>query len=418
VGALLLVCCGKPAAPVRLLSEAGAAAMSDTCLMQRNRLLRLTLAAAFLVAVGAGSPADAAAPRPVLTTSQVIKELRFDDSRLAWVQTGRVSVCGGADGVDGTTLYRYSFATRTTTRLTNPWCEVTATGYLGRLALAGKRVYWAQAVGGRSEQTWSLWTSADPRIKTRLIERSVFCGAECLCRPNLGTDLGPTAGASTTFLFSSHDLTASPTCTPFSGEMGLVTASRLTRVSAGRSGLQMAEVPGASGAPLAGVPFSRTLAHAAGRVALVPLENGESPFHVADRVEIRDVATGALLSQFSSAGAIKALALSQSAAVVLVRGTSGETRIERRSIATGALEASWPVRSTIFPGLDVHGPRIVYRIGAEIRVLSMDTGRSRLLHRVTASAVFTIRDVQIEGNRVVWDVRTPGRSTVYELILP
>jgi hypothetical protein len=60
----------------------------------------------------------------------------------------------------------------------------------------------------------------------------------------------------------------------------------------------------------------------------------------------------------------------------------------------------------------------VYRVGTEIRVLRMDTGGSRLLHRVTGPTFFTIGDVQIEGNRVVWPVRTQGRSTVYELILP
>jgi hypothetical protein len=60
----------------------------------------------------------------------------------------------------------------------------------------------------------------------------------------------------------------------------------------------------------------------------------------------------------------------------------------------------------------------VYRIAAEIRVLRTDMGRSRLLHRVTASAPFTIGDVQIEGNRVLWRVRTQGRTTVYQLILP
>ena len=128
--------------------------------------------------------------------------------------------------------------------------------------------------------------------------------------------------------------------------------------------------------------------------------------------------TGALVSQFSPTGSIKALVLSQSAVVVLVRGTNGVSRIEHRSVATGALEASWPVRNAIFPGLDIHGARIVYRIAAEIRVLRVDTGRSRLLHRVTSPTFFTIGDVQIEGNRVVWRVRTQGRSTVYQLILP
>lgn len=411
MGALLLVCCGKPAAHVRLLSEAGAATMSDTCFMQRKRLLRLTLAVALLAALAAGSPAGAAATaRPVLTTAQFLDDLRFDDSRLAWVQSGPSSVCS-----EGNAVYRYSFVTGARTRLTNPWCTITSTGYFGRLVLAGKRVYWAQSQGGNLERTWSLWTTADPGRKTRLIQGAVDCGAECSCLPNLGTDLGPTAGAGTTFLFSSHDLTASPTCAPASGDQGIVTASRLTRVSPGPSGLEMADVPGVPGAP---VYTLRTLAYAAGRVALVPLENGESPFHAAGRVEIHDVETGALVSQFSPTGSIEAIALSQSAVVVLLRATNGESRIEHRSVSTGALQASWPVRAAIFPALDIHGPRIVYRIGAEIRVLRVDTGRSRLLHRVTSPTFFTIGDVQIEGNRVVWRVRTQGRSTVYQLILP
>ena len=136
MGALLLVCCGKPAAPVRLLSEAGAAAMSDTCFMQRKCLLRLTLAVALLAALAAGSPAGAAATaRPVLTTAQFLDDLRFDDSRLAWVQSGPSSVCS-----EGNTVYRYSFVTGARTRLTNPWCTITSTGYFGRLVLAGKRV--------------------------------------------------------------------------------------------------------------------------------------------------------------------------------------------------------------------------------------------------------------------------------------
>jgi hypothetical protein len=379
--------------------------------MHRKHVLRLTVAvASLLAALAAGGPTETAAiPRPVLTTSQVLKDLRFDDSRLAWVQSGPSPLCS-----DGNTVYRYSFVTGTSTRLTSPWCDTGSSGYFGRLVLAGKRLYWAQSSGGNLERTWSLWTTVDPGSTTRLIQRAVNCGVECSCLPDLGTDLGPTTGAATTFVFSSHDLTASPTCVPASGEQGLVTASRLTRVTAGPSGLQAADVPGVPGAPA----LTRTLAYAAGRVALVPLANGESPSRVAGHVEIHDAGSGALVSQFSPTGSIEAIALSRSAVVVLIQGTDGKTRIEHRSVATGALEGSWPVRTAIFPSLDIHGPRVVYRIGTEIRVLRVDTGGSRLLHRVTRPTFFTIGDVQIEGNRVVWRVRTQGRSTVYELILP
>jgi hypothetical protein len=64
----------------------------------------------------------------------------------------------------------------------------------------------------------------------------------------------------------------------------------------------------------------------------------------------------------------------QSAVVVLLRATDGESRIEHRSVSTGAL-----------------------------RGLLARAGRG---------------DVQIEGNRVVWHVRPQGRTTVYQLILP
>jgi hypothetical protein len=376
--------------------------------VDRRGVRRCAFGIAFILAalVSDRATETAAAARPVLTTSQLLQELRFDDGRLAWVQSGPASACGLAEG---NAVYRYSFATGRTTRLTTPWCNVTSTGYFGRLVLAGKRAYWAQAQGGNTQRTWSLWTAADPGRRTKLTQGHIECASDCSCLPSLGTDLGRTAGAGTTFLFSRHDLTASPTCTPASGEQGIVTASWLTRVAAGPSGLQMADVPGSTGAA--------TLAYAAGRAAMVPLEVGRSPHQSAGRVEIRDVATGALMSQFTPVGTVKALALSQSDALVVVKDADG-ARIERRSIATGALEASWPVRSGIFPSLDVHGLRVVYRVGTEIRVLRMDTGGSRLLHRVTAPTFFTIGDVQIEGNRVVWPVRTQGRSTVYELILP
>jgi hypothetical protein len=64
------------------------------------------------------------------------------------------------------------------------------------------------------------------------------------------------------------------------------------------------------------------------------------------------------------------------------------------------------------------GQRIVYRVGTEIRVLRIDTGGSRVLHRAQGSSAFTVGPPQIEGNRVVWFVRSQGHTRVYELILP
>ncbi|MGH3043294.1 MAG: hypothetical protein ACRDM2_01080 [Gaiellaceae bacterium] len=364
---------------------------------------------ALLLAILAGSPPQSdAATRLVLTTSLPITELSFDDSRLAWVQNAPHPVCGSANAFS---VHRHSFVTRRATRLVNPRCVVTSTGYFGRLVLAGARVYWAQSQGGNSSRTWSVWTTSAPGQATKLIERAVGCGAACSCSPPaLGTDLGNTDGAGSTFLFTSRDMAPSPTCPP-GGDEGIVTSSRLTRVTAGPSGLVMGNVPGAPGS------VGSTIAYAAGRVALVPLENGEPPSHDPGRVEIRDVATGALVSQFTPAAPVRAVALSQSVAAVLTKA-GGSARIETYDVQTGALRDSWTPRNAIFPSLDLAGQRIVYRVGTEIRVLRIDTGGSRVLHRAQGSSFFSISAPQIEGNRVVWYVRSQGHSRVYELMLP
>jgi hypothetical protein len=364
---------------------------------------------AFLLLLAAGGPtASDAAVSQVLTTSLPITELSFDDSRLAWVQSGPSPICGFNDSF---TVYRYSFVTRRARRLSNPRCILSSTGYFGRLVLAGARTYWAQSEGGNSERTWSIWTAAAPGQTTRLIGRAVNCGTACSCAPpNLGTDLGGTAGAATTFLFSTRDMAPSPSCQP-GGDSGIVTASRVTRVTAGPSGLAMADVPGAPGS------VASILAYAVGRVAVVPLENGESPNHDPGRVEIRDVASGALVSQFAPTASVQDVALSRSVAAVLVTG-GGTARIETYDIQTGALLDSWTPRSSISPSLDIAGTRIVYRVGSEIRILRIDTGGSRLLHRVQGSSFFRIGSPQIEGKRVVWYVRSQGHTRIYQLILP
>ena len=376
----------------------------------RHSAGRPTLAfVALLLLLAAGGPtASDAAVRQVLTTALPITELSFDDSRLAWVQHAPHPVCGSDNSFS---VHRYSFVTHRASRLISPRCIFTSTGYFGRLALTGARAYWAQSQGGNSERTWSIWTASTPGQTTKLIERAVNCGAACSCAPpTLGTDLGGTTGAATTFLFSTQDMAPSPGCPP-GGDSGIVTASHLTRVTAGSSGLVMGDVPGAPGS------VGPILAYAAGRAAVVPLEPGESPNHDPGRVEIRDVASGALVSQFAPTARVHDVALSQSVAAVLVKG-GGSARIETYDVQTGALLDSWMPRSSIFPRLDIAGARIVYRVGSEIRLLRIDTGGTRLLHRVQGSSPFTIGPAQIEGNRVVWHVRSQGRTRIYQLILP
>lgn len=382
---------------------------SQQRVLRAGSLYGLVILVVFILLAGA-PPTSHAAATPVVTTSLALTELSFDDGRIAWVQHARHPVCGSSRSY---AVYRLSFSTRRVAQLTKPRCVLTSTGFLGRLVLAGARAYWAQSQGGNLSRTWSIWSTAAPGQATKLIQRSVACGAACSCSPpSLGTDLGHTDGAGTTFLFSSRDMAPSPTCPP-GGDEGIVTASRLTHVTAGPSGFEMENVPGSSGAREG---IGTSLAYAAGRVAVVPLVNGQPPGHDPGSVEIRDVATGALVSQFAPTGSVRAVALSRSVAAVLLR-EGGAARIETYDAQTGAFLDSWTPRSAIFPALDIAGPRIVYRLGPEIRVLRIDTGGSRLLHRVRRSTPFSLGPVEIEGGRLIWPVTSQGTTQIYQLAL-
>jgi hypothetical protein len=362
----------------------------------------LASAVVFAIAIVASYPSTSAGAVRLVHTAPpgtIVQELSLSGSRLAWTREGPSCI----------RVYRYSFATEIPTPLTRARCVVTSAGGLAGLVLTGRRVYWTESKGGNSETSWSLRSTVAPYRAMKVAAGHVWCGAGgCSCGADLGTALGPTSGSSTTFVYSTHDLSGEPDCEDFG--TGIVTGSRVHSLVAGPSGLRAAVVPNTPGAAI--------LAYRGGRIALVPLQDGQSPTEPAGLVEVRSVTSGALISQLSPAGTIRALALSRSVVAVLVRGANGN-RIVRYAIATGERLGKTPVPASVDPeSLDIAYSRIVYRAGREIRVIRVETGQSRLVHRVSFDRSFTLNGVQIAGDRIVWHVKIHGgRSHIYQSVL-
>jgi len=379
------------------------------------------LAATVLLLAGAVWPSAANALRaqPVLTTSRAITgEFSADGSRLAWLQDAGTS----GSPQDCFAVYRYSFLTDATVRLTRRRCPLAVgppVGDVGGLVLSGPRAFWHESSGGNLSVFWEVYSTTRPRGTTKVAEDVVLCSpvGGCICTTDLGTALGPDSGSEGTFVLSTADLTpADPTCVPpDEPSETIVAGSRLHRVVAGPSGLHATVIPNTPGAPLLSSPgglsngiYPDLLAYRAGRVALVPLENGLPPeAQPADHVEIRNATTGALVSQFSPPGTIRALGLSRRFAAVVVEASDGK-RIIRYAVGTGAKLGSTPVRSA--GSFDVSDYGIVYRVGSNLMVISTGTGRARLVHRAVSGA-------QIEGKRIVWYRTRHGRSDIFQLTL-
>jgi hypothetical protein len=330
----------------------------------------------------------------VVATAYPIDAFSVSGSHLAYLEVGEI--------------YRYSIPRHR--RVPLAFLAGDPFGDFGDLLLTGKRVWWSEGSAGNSESGWALRSALRPGRKPTLDQGLYQAGSG-------GTGLAGWDGIGTTFVYATVDLLGDDY--NYSGGNATVTGSHLYRVSMSSSGLHTNEVPG--------TPGGADVAVSSGRVALVPITAGgtwSSESGYSTTVEIRDLATGALLRTLQAQHWVEAIGLSHSLAVFLTTGP-GFSRwwIERYSLATGERlgVASIPAPD-ILAGFAMSGNRVVYITGdlrsrrREIWLMRADSGKTKVLYRNP-----WVRHVEIEGNRVFWveggtDLH-PNRYRIQELAL-
>ena len=181
-----------------------------------------------------------------------------------------------------------------------------------------------------------------------------------------------------------------------------------------------------------GIPPPALLAVSTGRIAVAPADMSEqealtapTPKPVAGgAVEIRNAATGQLISSFAPDGTVRAVAMSAHRVVVLVARGRGK-RIEGYAISDGTRLWSQRVPPGVSRDLDLSAFAGVYRAGLRLYRFDSRSGRTKNLALATSRPV----GLSIERRRVVWgenmlagrDQRTGApryRSRVRSVVIP
>jgi hypothetical protein len=180
------------------------------------------------------------------------------------------------------------------------------------------------------------------------------------------------------------------------------------------AGGDVSRVVGTSLTPIPDAGGSVVVAVSGGRVLLQPRQKpcgGETQI---SPPEIREIATGNIVTTFAPAGEALAVGLDGATAVLLVRTAQGGKRIERYDAGTGALLGSTWVSPATASELDIGVGGIVFRTGREIRLMDPVTGAKRLIWK---AAVVPI-GLSIEGRRVAWAVNRHGKGYIRAITLP
>ncbi|HEY4348411.1 MAG TPA: hypothetical protein VGM80_12550 [Gaiellaceae bacterium] len=164
----------------------------------------------------------------------------------------------------------------------------------------------------------------------------------------------------------------------------------------------------AAGAAVPGAPPAGAVAGSSGRVAiLVAGTVGAPPTLTAGDVQIRTIATGALVGHFTAGAPVKRLSLSPAHAAVLLAG-----RIKKFSLA-GAAQGTVPVASTAAE-LSISDSWIVYCTGSTIHAIPFGGGAAITIH-----AASTPRGLSVWNKRVVWaETYAAHRSRIQSVTLP
>jgi hypothetical protein len=341
--------------------------------------------------------AKRATARSLLVTKTPIRAFAQDSNRFAWVDRKW-------------RLEAHKLGSKTKTALVG-----TARPYVGgnntvtpQLALAGSRVAWTRNGGGNDFETAVFARQADGKAKARIVFNTAADRTE-----RTGTYFGALSAGGSTLAFTTVDyecvdpndcskLAANPS--RVGGAFRVVGTSR------------EAQVPNA--------PGSLESAVSAGRIAVLSAPKELSPTEISDvsspslgrpgsRVEIRNATTGGLVSSFTPAGTVRALALTGSVAAVVDDLGNGTRQIERYSATTGALLGS---TGNVAAGstLSAAGNTLVYAAtGEKIEAMAATTGAQQQLAVSPAPPI----GLSIVGKRVAWAVNEHGHGQILALTL-
>ena len=392
----------------------------------RRFALALAAAGALLTSLAGASTGHATQPQSSLAThgvgrahvaplavSERVEALAQDGKLIAWV--------AASDCLNAVKTWNVATGARTTlARIRDPWafdygggCEVFSIGAnvvpgFPAFAIAGRRALWGAFNANGNDGNGGFLTAASGE-RQKLLEDITWGNYFWGDYMTGVVGDGPTLAYSTLYVDSGGDLDA------------CANGPCVFRVTRGT----VKRVVGDKVQPLRGVTRPMAIAVSGTRVAVVP---AGGPYRCAKQcmdwsgpkakpngtVEIRDVASGTLVSRFSPKGTVRAIALAPKIAAVLVQQGAAR-RIERYNAATGSLIGSGTVPRATAPVLGIADSRIVYRVGKAIWLLNAMSGRTQLLHTAAATPV----GLSVEGRRVAWAENTsPHRARIHVVMAP
>lgn len=317
---------------------------------------------------------------------------------------------GWAAPSDCDAVYRATFATGRTVRLSGCFGDAAASGVSAPLELAGGRAYWGIDSFGETEDVWGIQTATAATGRRQIAHGDLSCGAAgCLCG-NDGLVDGTTAAAGGVAYYFTRQRIVGSQCSSGIASKDTIAGGDVQRAHrTSRGGIIVTNVSGA--------PSALMLAASAGRILIVPATglDYDLPDPTNLTVQIRDGANGALVSSFQPVGTIEAVALSSRLAAVLV-GSGSQLRLVWYAVSDGHQVGSRTLASThaAMYGMNRNGRRILFSVRRHIDILRTDTGRVHLVH-IARRGIFR---AVISGRLVAWAVAWPRGWRIAATVLP
>lgn len=218
--------------------------------------------------------------------------------------------------------------------------------------------------------------------------------------------LGDLAGGGTTLAYSSVDV-------EYVDKLGCLSGGSCKKMIAG-GGIKL--VSGSSSSALAGAGPALDLAVASNRIAYIAAttvaKNGSPAPNAVTPVQVVDAHTGTPVIQAAPDGTPLAIALSPHILAVLTRKGSGD-RLTWYDAATGVKLAGIAVPRATVPQIGATDTTIVYRVGRELRGVTLAKRHAANLSRVAASFL----GLSVQGKRAVWAENAGKTSAIRSLVL-